>query len=419
MQRASVLVLGGGIVGVSTALQLQSRGIPAILIDRQPPGLGASFGNSGVIQREAVLPYAMPRDAKTLLRTLIGRNTAARLQLSALPGLLPFLTRYWWHSSKARHHSIAKSYAGLIERCLESWQQAIQDTDAGSLLSHQGYLAGFRTPSRYESARAEADEFAQQYGLSVSHLQGSAEIRQAVPHISPAFHAMIHYHDAVTVSDPHALLIELLTKFHSLGGRFAKADAMQLSADADSYSLPSEAGPIRTRHAVIALGADAAQLSAKFGLKLPMGSKRGYHVHFRPVPEAPLTATIVDAEHGYVLTPKSAGIRLTTGAEFAAPSAPPSPRQLQQVTPIAQQLHPLGDRVETTPWMGIRPCMPDMLPVIGAVPGHNNLWCAFGHGHQGLTLGPVTGDIVADLIEGRGARIDPAPFSPARFRRSF
>nr|WP_306263458.1 FAD-dependent oxidoreductase [Pararhizobium sp. IMCC3301] len=415
MERATVLVLGAGIVGVSTALQLQSRGIPAIVIDRHSPGLGASFGNSGVIQREAVLPYAMPRDAKTLLRTLLGRNTAARLQLSALPGLLPFMTRYWWYSSKARHRSIAKSYAGLIERCLETWQQAIADTDAGSLLSHQGYLAGFRTPHRYDAARTEADEFAEQYGLSVSHLQGSSEICQAVPHISSAFHAMIHYHDAVTVSDPHALLIQLLAKFHSLGGRFASADAMQLTGDASGYSLPGEAGPIHARHAVIALGADAAQLSAKFSLRLPMGLKRGYHVHFRQVPQAPLATTIFDEEYGYVLTPKSAGIRLTTGAEFAAPSAPPSPRQLQQVTPIAQRLHPLGDKVETTPWMGIRPCMPDMLPVIGAVPGYSNLWCAFGHGHQGLTLGPVTGDIIADLIEGRETEINLAPFSPARF----
>ncbi len=282
-------------------------------------------------------------------------------------------------------------------------------------MSHQGYLAGFRTPRRFDTARAEADEFAEQYGLSVSHLQGSAEIRQAVPHISPAFHGVIHFHDAVTVSDPYALLTQLLAKFHSLGGRFVSADAMQLTADASGYSLPSEAGPIHARHAVIALGADAAQLSAKFGLRLPMGSKRGYHVHFRPVPETPLTATIVDEEYGYVLTPKSAGIRLTTGAEFAAPSAPPSPLQLQQVTPIAQLLHPLGDRIETTPWMGIRPCMPDMLPVIGALPGHSNLWCAFGHGHQGLTLGPVTGDIIADLIEGKETEINLAPFSPARF----
>ncbi len=121
--------------------------IPTVLIDRQPPGLGASFGNSGVIQREAVLPYAMPRDAKTLLRTLIGRNTAARLQLSALAGLLPFLTRYWWYSSKARHRSIAKSYAGLIERSLESYQQAIRDTGCRQSVVAPGLSGGVSHPA--------------------------------------------------------------------------------------------------------------------------------------------------------------------------------------------------------------------------------------------------------------------------------
>lgn len=415
MQKAEVLVLGAGIVGVSTALELQRRGIGTILIDQAEPGLGASFGNSGVIQREAVLPYAMPRNMLTLLKTVLGQSTAARLHLPSIPGMLPFLTRYWWHSSTTRHHALATHYATLIERCIVTYERAMEGTDARNLLSPDGMLAGYRSRRAFNRARREADVMAERFNLPLTHLEGTEAIREILPHIAPEFYAATQYYQSVIVSDPHALLMKLFRRFRKLGGQFAKADAMTLEQSETGYRVSGEAGPLQASHVVNALGAHAALLTAKFGLKLPMGLKRGYHVHFEPVPDAPLTATLADEACGYVLTPKAAGIRLTTGAEFAALNTPPSPVQLEQVEPIARKLHPLGHRIETTPWMGIRPCMPDMMPVIGEMPGQRNHWCAFGHGHQGLTLGPVTGDIIADAIEGKTAKLDLEPFAPGRF----
>lgn len=417
MKRADALVLGAGIVGVSTALALQERGIATILVDRQAPGLAASFGNSGVLQREAVMPYEMPRDVKTLFTTLIGKNTAARLHMSALPGLLPFLTRYWWHSEKSRHREIAKSYATLIERCLEAYAELSAGTNASSLMSSNGIVAGFRSRHSFAAAQKAVDYAAATYGIECSALESDTAIREVIPHISSGFEAAIHYKDSVTVSDPHALLTELFNKFENLGGQFANADAMALRLEGDVYSLIGNGNDMQASHAVIALGAYSPILTQKFGLKIPMGLKRGYHLHFAQDPNAPLTATFADEHHGYVLTPKVAGIRLTTGAEFAKPNAGPTPRQLEQVIPIAQKLHPLGAQIEEKPWMGIRPCMPDMLPVIGETPRQRNLWCAFGHGHQGLTLGPITGQLIADLITSRPPNVNLEPFYPGRFMR--
>jgi D-amino-acid dehydrogenase len=125
---------------------------------------------------------------------------------------------------------------------------------------------------------------------------------------------------------------------------------------------------------------------------------------------------LADLETGYVLAPMAAGIRLTTGAELALQEAPATPVQLARAEAVARRLFPLGARLDAAPWLGSRPCTADMLPVIGPAPRHAGLWFAFGHGHQGLTLGPVTGRLVAEMLGGETPCVDPGPFSPARFR---
>jgi D-amino-acid dehydrogenase len=130
---------------------------------------------------------------------------------------------------------------------------------------------------------------------------------------------------------------------------------------------------------VIALGPFAPDVLGPLGIRLPLGIKRGYHRHFRPNGNAALSRPVVDAENGYCLAPMEQGIRLTTGVEFAARDAPPTPVQLERVLPVAKRLFPLGDGVEATPWMGSRPCFPDSRPVIGRAPGHHGLWLAYGH----------------------------------------
>ena len=110
-----------------------------------------------------------------------------------------------------------------------------------------------------------------------------------------------------------------------------------------------------------------------------------------------------------------AGIRLTTGAEFARIHAPPTPVQLDLVEPKARQLFPLGARVDPEPWLGRRPCFPDMLPVIGAVPHQPGLWANFGHHHLGFTLGPITGRLLAEMLTGEPTFTDPAPYRIDRF----
>jgi D-amino-acid dehydrogenase len=165
----------------------------------------------------------------------------------------------------------------------------------------------------------------------------------------------------------------------------------------------------------VALGPWAPDVLAPLGIRLPLAVKRGYHRHFRPTANARLTRPVVDREAGYVLAPMDQGVRLTTGVELADRDALPTPAQLTRVMPLANRLFPLGDPVETEPWLGRRPCFPDSRPVIDQAPGQHGLWLCYGHGHLGLTLGPASGRLVAEIMTGATPFTDPAPFSARRF----
>ncbi len=166
---------------------------------------------------------------------------------------------------------------------------------------------------------------------------------------------------------------------------------------------------------VIALGPWAPDVLSPLGIKLPLAVKRGYHRHFRPPGNATLGRPVLDAENGYVLAPMEQGIRVTTGVEFAARDAAPTPVQFDRLLPEARELFALGEPIETQPWLGARPCFPDSRPVIARAPRQRGMWLAFGHAHWGLTLGPVTGRLVAEMMTGATPFCDPKPYGTDRF----
>ncbi len=204
--------------------------------------------------------------------------------------------------------------------------------------------------------------------------------------------------------------------FKRLGGDFIQGNAASLEPrDPAGWDLRTVSGPVTAGKVVVALGPWAGVFTRGLGYKLPLAVKRGYHMHYRAAGEAKLNLPVLDTERGYFLAPMKAGIRLTTGAEFARRDAIRTPVQLGRAEPIARDLFPLAERLDREPWMGSRPCTPDMLPVIGPAPRHKDMWFAFGHAHHGLTLGAVTGRLVADMVIGETPFVDPSPFTATRF----
>src|SRR5256714_2769445 len=411
---ADALVLGAGIVGISVALHLQKRGRATLLIDRRGAAEETSFGNAGLVQREGVYPYGFPHDFGALFRYGLNRTIDAHYHPSAIPALAAFLWRYWHHSRPRRHAIIARIYAQLINHCLEEHETLIDECGAEDLVRRTGWMKAFRTERERDKRFAEAECWKRDFGLNGRTLD-AAELQRVEPHVAPVLVGALHWTDPLAVFDPHALALAYLGLFERLGGRFVQANAAALEPAPTGWRLRTVDGPVAARDIVVALGPWSDVVTRRLGYDLPLAVKRGYHMHYRAAGRAVLNHPILDAERGYFLAPMRRGIRLTTGAEFALRDAIRTPVQLGRAEPIARNLFPLAERLDTEPWMGSRPCTPDMMPVIGPAPRHKGLWFAFGHAHHGLTLGPVTGRLVAELVCGERPFVDPSAYRAERF----
>ena len=408
---SEILVLGAGIVGVSVALHLQKRGHQVVLVDRREPGRETSYGNAGIIQREGVRPRAFPRDLATLLRVAVNGGLDSRYDLSALPALSGPLAQYWWHSAPEHYRRIVADYAPLIAHCLTEHGALIAEAGAEHLIARDGWMLMYRTAEKRDAAFAEAANDKALYGVGSAELDAAAFAR-AEPNFRLQTAGALQWTDPWTVRDPGALVAAYADLFTSHGGSFVTADAQTLAKTGTGWSLP---GGVTGEQAVIALGPWAEPLTQRLGYRLPLFIKRGYHREYAVTADGALNHHVLDAETGYLLAPMRRGIRLTTGAEFAAHAAPQNLTQIDGTEAVARSIFPLGDRLDATPWLGARPCTPDMKPIIGPAPRHPGLWFAFGHAHHGLTLGAVTGRMLAEMISGETPFLNAKPFAATRF----
>ena len=178
----------------------------------------------------------------------------------------------------------------------------------------------------------------------------------------------VHYTEPLSTSDPGALIQSYAALFVKRGGRMERGDALSLEPAGSGWMVTTDSGRLAARDVVIALGPWSDELARRFGLRLPFFVKRGYHMHYEAKGNAGLTRPVLDLERGYLVTPMARGLRLTTGAEFARRDDPPSPAHLERVEPYARELFPIGARKDAAPWLGRRPCLPDMRPIIGPFP---------------------------------------------------
>jgi len=415
-QRADVVVLGAGIVGVSAALHLQQRGRDVILLDRHGiAGEETSYGNAGLIERASVFPYTFPRDLPHLVRYALNRSTEAHYHLSALPTVLPWLWRYFRASSPAGALRSARAALPLIERSLAEHEALMEAAGAQHLLRRTGWIKLFRSQASLAQGVVEL-KLAREFAGVEGEVLDVAGIAAREPNFSGDFTGAIHWPAPGFVPDPGKLAKSYAELFTRRGGRFVAGDARTLQQDGGGWQLrDADGNTIAAREVVVALGPWADLVFRPLGYNIPLGIKRGYHQHFAPRGNAVLHHPVLDADRGFLLAPMNRGIRLTTGAEFARRDAPPTPVQLERALPLARDLFPLGEPIEAKPWMGARPCLPDMLPVIGKAPRHAGLWFDFGHQHHGLTLGPATGRLLAEMMTGETPFADPSPFAAERF----
>ncbi|MCS2610649.1 NAD(P)/FAD-dependent oxidoreductase [Halomonas dongshanensis] len=413
MARQTV-VLGAGMVGVSIAWHLQQRGEAVTLIDRRQPGRETSFGNAGIIQREAVRPYPFPRDVKTILSVLPNRRVDIRYRPAGMVNAASPLLSYWHHSGGRHYRKIVPEYASLIQLCLKAHGPMIEAAKADHLVRREGWLEIYRTQERLDKRVKEANEARDLYGVQFNVLDRQG-VEAKEPNLGKEIIGAIHWLDPWTVADPGALVAAYADAFVAAGGRILQSDIHALEQDGEGWQVQTAEGAQPADQVVVALGPWSGEWLKALGYDFPTFVKRGYHMHYSTQPDTKLHNWLMDAEVGYLLAPMNAGVRLTTGAELDRLDAPADEHQLAAAENVARSIFPLDERRDPKAWKGARPCLPDMKPVIGPAPNHKGLWLAFGHGHQGFTLGPATGQLLADMMDGAPTEIDMRPFRADRF----
>jgi D-amino-acid dehydrogenase len=331
-----------------------------------------------------------------------------------LPKIAPYLFRYWQASTPEKKAASTRSLAKLIEKCLVEHEALAEAAGVTGMFRRTGYIRAYRSAQKMETSQAEDEATRREYGINSVRLDAAA-FAALEPHVKFDFVGAVHMTDPISVADPGALGKAYADLFTKLGGQFVQGEARTLEQTATGWRVATASGWLEAPEAVVALGPWSDDVMRAQGLPVPMGFKRGYHMHYRAEGNASMSRPVIDTAYGYCITPAMKGIRITTGAEFADRDAPATPVQLDAVEPVARSIFPLGARVDSEPWLGRRPCLPDMLPVIGPAPGKRGLWLDFGHHHLGFTLGPISGRLLAEMIAGETPSLDPAPYRVDRF----
>ena len=416
-EKRRIGVIGAGMVGVCAALWLQRDGHRVFLIEPGNPGEGASFGNAGCFNGSSVTPTAMPGVVKQVPRWLMDPVGPLALRWSYLPSILPYLVRFVRSATPEKVRAQARAMRPLVGPTVPLVRELAKMAGAEELVHQRGHLYVYRSA---ESLAKDAFAWAlrRENGVEIDEFDAD-ELRQLEPVLSRDYVRGLLVRENGHTSNPLGLVTRLFELFRRQGGEIVAARALGFRLDGRQLTaISTDQGDVAADAAVVSAGAYSKPLATVLGDKVPLETERGYHLMIAD-PEAMPRIPTADADGKFVATPMDTGLRFAGTVELAGLAAPPDWRrarilleQGRKMLPGLAASHP-EERISV--WMGHRPAMPDSLPVIGPSQSSPDVIYAFGHGHVGMTAAPMTGKIVADLLAGRPAPIDIAPFAAARF----
>jgi D-amino-acid dehydrogenase len=409
-----IAVVGAGIVGMRAALYLQGDGHRVTVIDGRAPGTATSFGKAGGIVTGAVTPTSTPGLWREIPGMLLDPAGALRIRWRYLPRLAPWLLAFLRAGQRRRVDAIAAALKPIVTRAYEAHRELIDLAGVEGVVRPVGWLKAYESEAGFAGSALERRLLSEQ-GIKFEVL-GADELRQLEPHLAPRFIKALFQPDSAFASQPIRLVEGYARHFLGRGGHLLQESVRVVEPlEEGGVRLRCELGIRRFDTVVVAAGAWSGRLAAQLGDPILLDTERGYHLNLDPGAAGELRRPVLFPERRFVLAPMQDGIRLTSGIELAGLEAPPDFTAIYRLLPQARAALPgLRDRV-TREWMGRRPSTPDSLPVIGRSPRCPAVVYAFGHGHLGLTLGPITGRLVAALAGNRQPEIALAPYRPERF----
>jgi D-amino-acid dehydrogenase len=408
--KGSVGIVGAGIIGLSCAIHLRRQGYAVDLYDFREPGEGATFGNAGTIAISEVLPFSRPATLRHVPRMLRDQTGPLVVRRAYLLQALPWLLRFVAACRPAEVLRISGALAALMSTAVSDWRDLVRKTDGEGILIARGRFKLYRSEASLARARLDLPR-QRECGVNVEEI-GAELLLQMEPALRPVFVGAHFWPDVCHLASPIRMARILAAHLVETGGRIVKQQIATISLqDGRPVLACADGRQVAHDHVVIAAGAWSRRLVRDLGCDVPLDTERGYHV-MMATPPVKLTRPVTVTDPGYSLVQMEDGVRLTSGVEFAGLEAGPDFRRVRSMAEHASGILRGLSGVPLSEWLGLRPSMPTSLPMIGPLRRHANIFLAFGHGHLGVTMGPTTGRLIADMLAGRAPSIDTAPFQP-------
>lgn len=412
MNKERVVVIGAGIVGAASAIWLRRAGFDVTLIDKGDPGMGASFGNGCILASCSVVPVTTPGLIPNGPKYLLDPNFPLFLRWGYLPKLTPWLARYLSNANAKDARRISQGLSTIVGDSLEQHQALTAGTAAAKWVQSSEYNFVYK-----DRAAFDADKFAwelrKEAGFTPELLEG-AEVQEHEPILSSEFKLLAVMKNHGFIHNPASYVQDLVKLLEEMGGKFIRAEVKDFDLSSGKISaVDTSQGRIHCDRAVISAGVWSRPLMKKLNINVPLESERGYHIVFREPNIKPKNPMMLAAGK-FVATSMDQGLRCAGVVEFGGLNPELSPAPLKLLRKKVAQFFPDLKAQSEEEWVGFRPAPSDSLPLIGEV-GNSGVFTAFGHHHIGLTGGPKTGRLVADLIAGNTPNADLRPFDPQRF----
>ena len=411
----SVGVIGSGIQGVCTGLQLIKKGIPVTIFDRHDPISSnfkpASYGNAGHFSPYAVLQFNRPDVLYDVPKMLLSSDGPLALKWNYIPKMIPWFLNYLKNCNKKSALHTAKYMHQILNLSNDAYEEIFKEIDITNLIEKKGIIYIW-TNKNLKSRKFEI-KVRDDLGIE-QKLLTQKQILELEPNLNPVFDAGVIYESAMHAKDPHGILKEIFKLFIKKGGKFIQTNVTSLEQiNGNETIIKSENEEYRFEKSVIASGAYSKKLTDQLGETIPLDTERGYHVHFKNKDNL-IKRPVICLDRGFGLTPMNQGLRAVGTVELGGLKNPPSKKRIEYIIKCAKELLPqLGQHEDE--WLGFRPTLPDFLPIMGPSLKNKNIIYAFGHHHLGWTLGAVTGKIVSGIVAEEKTNLDLAPYSSKRF----
>lgn len=411
----AIIVIGAGVVGLSTALYLRRSGRDVVVIDPLPPPGGASFGNAGMISADTSVPIALPGMLRKVPSWLADPLGPLAVRPSYFPKALPWLMKWIAAGRMSRVLEISDAMRALHKEAFLCWKEMLGPGNFSDLVRPVGQVQVWEAEGESDSAALERT-LRERQGIP-SQALGADDLRQMFPGISPAVRRGVLVPGNGYTVNPQRIVQTLHHLLLEAGGKLVPESVYKiLPRDGGGYDVMTNVGFHRAQQIVVAAGAYSLRLLAPLGIRVPLETERGYHVML-PTPNVSLTTTISNKSRSFGVTPMEHGLRVAGTVEIAGLDAPPDERRAKALLANIRTMFPDVNTEGHRFWMGFRPSTPDSLPILGTVESRPGLFLAFGHGHFGMTGGPPSARLISRLINRQATGIDAAPYAPQRFTR--